>query len=148
MHTNRQLSLAVRHALATGAIAVCAAGRLVAHAQQAPAGNSSDKAQSAKADSRDSQAVRVAQAAPNGNSAGVAQLQEVVITGSLIQRTSIETPNPVQVLSSKDLMQSGYTDVSDVLRNLPSNGASTLSQSFSFAFASGASGAVVQGNPR
>jgi iron complex outermembrane recepter protein len=135
MGMNKQLTQAVRCALATGAIAVCGAGCLAAHAQQtSPGSGASNGVQTAQA-----------QTTTGGNSAGVAQLQEVVITGSLIARTSVETPNPVQVLSSKDLVQSGYTDVSDVLRNIPSNGASTLSQSFSFAFASGASGISLRG---
>jgi iron complex outermembrane recepter protein len=73
------------------------------------------------------------------------QLQTIVITGSLIERTATESPNPVQVISAKDLVQSGYTDISDVLRNISANGASTLSQSFSFAFATGASGISLRG---
>ena len=72
-------------------------------------------------------------------------LQQIVITGSLISRTNVETPSPVQVISSKDLTQSGYTDLSDILRNISANGASTLSQSFSFAFAAGASGVSLRG---
>jgi iron complex outermembrane receptor protein len=73
------------------------------------------------------------------------QLQTIVITGSLIERTATESPNPVQVISSKDLVQSGYTDISDVLRNITANGASTLTQSFSFAFATGGSGISLRG---
>jgi iron complex outermembrane receptor protein len=68
-----------------------------------------------------------------------------VITGSLIESTAIETPNPVTVLTSKDLIRSGYTNISDVLRNIPANGMGTLSQSFSFAFASGGSGVALRG---
>jgi iron complex outermembrane receptor protein len=73
------------------------------------------------------------------------QLQTIVITGSLIERTATESPNPVQVISAKDLVQSGYTDISDVLRNISANGASTLSQSFGGAFAAGASGISLRG---
>ena len=45
-------------------------------------------------------------------------LETVTITGSLLKRTDIETPSPVQVITSDDLKDSGYTNLSDVLRNL------------------------------
>jgi iron complex outermembrane receptor protein len=72
-------------------------------------------------------------------------LQEVVITGSLISRTDHETPSPVQILSSEQIQHSGYTDISDILRNISANGANTLSQAFPGAFASGASGVSLRG---
>src|ERR1700683_2280757 len=72
-------------------------------------------------------------------------LQTVIVTGSVIKRTDFETPSPVQVMTAADLQQSGYTSVSDVLRNLSANGAGTLSQSFGGAFAGGASGVGLRG---
>jgi len=36
------------------------------------------------------------------------QLHEIVITGSLIKRTDIETPSPVQIITDVDLKNSGY----------------------------------------
>jgi iron complex outermembrane receptor protein len=72
-------------------------------------------------------------------------LQTVVVTGSIIKRTDFETPSPVQVMTAEDLQQSGYTSVSDVLRNLSANGQGTLSQSFNFGFAGGASGVALRG---
>src|SRR5580692_6039263 len=72
-------------------------------------------------------------------------LQEVVVTGSLIKRSDTETPSPVQVISEKDLKDSGYTNVSDVLRNLAANGQGTLNQGFTEAFAAGASGVALRG---
>jgi iron complex outermembrane receptor protein len=91
--------------------------------------------------------ILLAQTTPSPAASGPApqELQTIVITGSLIERTATESPNPVQVISAKDLVQSGYTDISDVLRNISANGASTLSQSFSFAFAAGASGISLRG---
>jgi iron complex outermembrane recepter protein len=89
-----------------------------------------------------------AQEATHGDAASSddeATLQEIVVTGSLIKRTNTETPSPVQVITEQDLKQSGYTTVSDVLRNLSANGASTLSQSFSGAFASGGAGVSLRG---
>ncbi len=119
MTLNGDVLRAGRRALTTLAFAICCAASIAAYAQQAPPG-------------------------PQGNQ-GPQPLPEVVITGSLISRTDIETPSPVQVLNAKDLAQSGYTDVSDILRNLSANGASTLSQSFGFAFAAGASGVSLRG---
>jgi len=72
-------------------------------------------------------------------------LQTVVVTGSLIKRTDKETPSPVQVISDVDLKNSGYTNVSDVLRNLAANGQGTLNQGFTEAFAAGASGIALRG---
>ncbi|MGB6603513.1 MAG: TonB-dependent receptor [Steroidobacteraceae bacterium] len=78
-------------------------------------------------------------------SATAAPLQEVVVTGSLIKRTDTETPSPVQIISQKDLVNSGYTNVNDVLRNLAANGQGTLNQGFTEAFAAGASGVALRG---
>jgi iron complex outermembrane recepter protein len=72
-------------------------------------------------------------------------LQTVVVTGSLIKRTDTETPSPVQIISEVDLKNSGYTNVSDVLRNLAANGAGTLNQGFTQAFAAGATGIALRG---
>jgi iron complex outermembrane receptor protein len=73
------------------------------------------------------------------------QIQEVVVTGSLLKRTDKETPSPVQIISDQDLKNSGYTELTDVLRNLAANGAGTLNQGFTEAFAAGASGVALRG---
>ena len=67
------------------------------------------------------------------------------MTGSLIPQTPEEWPGPMQIISAADLQQSGYTDVSDVLRSLPANGASTLTQDNPNAYAGGASGISLRG---
>jgi len=72
-------------------------------------------------------------------------VEEVVVTGSMIRRTDAETPSPVSILTAEDLVKSGYTDVSEVLRNLTANGQGTLSQSFAGAFAGGGSGVALRG---
>lgn len=74
-----------------------------------------------------------------------ASLQRVEITGSNIRRADKETPSPVQVITAEDLAKSGFTSVSDVLRNITANGQGTLSQSFSQGFAGGASGIALRG---
>jgi iron complex outermembrane receptor protein len=73
------------------------------------------------------------------------ELQEIVVTGSLIKRTDTETPSPVQVITADDLKNSGYTNVSDVIRNLAATGMGTLNQNFDQAFASGGSGVALRG---
>ncbi len=86
-----------------------------------------------------------AQQQTSAASTSAAPIQEVVVTGSLIKRTDTETPSPVQVISDQDLKNSGYTQVSDVLRNLAANGQGTLNQGFTEAFAAGASGIALRG---
>jgi iron complex outermembrane receptor protein len=118
MISMNQIGRGVSRALAVSAITALSAGALPAQAQQQPA------QQQASSD---------------------VQLQEVVVTGSLIRRTDFETPSPIQVVTAQDLQDSGFTSVSDVLRNLAANGQGTLSQSFNFAFAGGASGVALRG---
>jgi iron complex outermembrane receptor protein len=72
-------------------------------------------------------------------------LATVVVTGSHIVRTDSETPSPLQVITSVDLQESGFTNTQEVLKNLTANGQGTLSQSFSGAFASGAAGIALRG---
>jgi iron complex outermembrane receptor protein len=83
------------------------------------------------------------QAAPASSSG--TELQEIIVTGSLIKRTDTETPSPVQIITADDLKASGYTNVSDVLRNLSANGSGTLNQGFGQAFAAGATGIALRG---
>ena len=71
--------------------------------------------------------------------------QRVTVTGSNIRRTDTETPSPIQVISADDIKQSGYTSISEVLQSITANGQGTLSQGFSGAFASGASGISLRG---
>src|SRR3569833_3032777 len=48
-------------------------------------------------------------------------LQEVVVTGSRIERSTFNTPNPVTVIGSKDIENLGLINVGDVLGELPQN---------------------------
>jgi iron complex outermembrane recepter protein len=73
------------------------------------------------------------------------EFQQVVVTGSLIKRTDTETPAPVQILTSDDLKNTGYTSVTDVLRNLAANGQGALNQAFTQALAAGGSGIALRG---
>jgi iron complex outermembrane receptor protein len=73
------------------------------------------------------------------------QLEKIEVTGSSIRRIDTETPSPIQVITADDLKKSGYTTVSEVLRNISANNQGTLSQSFNGAFAAGASGVALRG---
>ncbi len=58
-------------------------------------------------------------AAPTKPSA--TQLQEVLVTGSRIERSTFTTSNPVTVLNSQDIANLGITNVGEVLGELPQN---------------------------
>jgi iron complex outermembrane receptor protein len=72
-------------------------------------------------------------------------LQQVIVTGSRIERSDTDTPSPVQVITSQQIANSGLTSISDVLHALTSNGQGNLNQSFNGAFAAGASGISLRG---
>jgi iron complex outermembrane recepter protein len=48
-------------------------------------------------------------------------LEEVVVTGSRIERSTFNTPNPVTVLGAKDIQNLGLTNVGQVVGELPQN---------------------------
>jgi iron complex outermembrane receptor protein len=48
-------------------------------------------------------------------------LEEVVVTGSRVARSTFTTPNPVTVMDSKDIQNLGLTNVGEVLGELPAN---------------------------
>jgi len=86
-----------------------------------------------------------AQGQEQATGGGSQQLQTVVVTGTLIKRTDFDTPSPLQVISAEDLKNSGFTSISDVLRNISANGQGTLTQSNPFSFAGGAAGIALRG---
>ena len=136
MTVNQAIRRSVKQAFALGALTALAAGSLPAQAQQAGTSR-----QSAATLPSSTAQPPISQGAPPASQT----LQTIVVTGSLISQTSIVTPSPVQIIGKDQIVQSGYTNISDVLRNISANGASTLAQSFSFAFASGASGISLRG---
>ena len=48
-------------------------------------------------------------------------LEEVVVTGSRVARSTFTTPNPVTVMDAKDIENLGLTNVGEVLGQLPQN---------------------------
>ncbi|WP_040786036.1 TonB-dependent receptor [Massilia niastensis] len=71
--------------------------------------------------------------------------QRVVVTGSLISRTDLETPSPIQVITAEEMVKSGKTSVAEILSDLAANGQGALGTGFPGAFANGASGVSLRG---
>ncbi len=122
MKTNL-ISPAVRYALITGAAMTLAAPAVFA--QVAGQANTQNQNQSQ-------------------NQQNVS-LKKVMVTGSAIPRTSIETPAPVTVITAKQIQESGLTTISDVLRTLSADNSGTIPLAFSAGFANGSSGIALRG---
>ncbi|MGO3518028.1 MAG: TonB-dependent receptor plug domain-containing protein, partial [Acetobacter cibinongensis] len=60
---------------------------------------------------------RAAQTAEGGTEA-------VTVTGSFLRQGRNTSPNPVQIISAKDIQQTGVTNVGDFLQRMPSIGSS------------------------
>ena len=54
-------------------------------------------------------------------SAGEQKLERVEVTGSRLRRADIETPSPVQVISSDEIVRSGAVTLNELLQKLPAN---------------------------
>src|SRR6266581_8762670 len=72
--------------------------------------------------------------APADAQMGVTPMERIDVTGTNIRRVDSETPSEVQVISADQMIRSGYTSVSQVLRDLTANGQGTLTQGFNRAF--------------
>jgi iron complex outermembrane receptor protein len=72
-------------------------------------------------------------------------LDRVEVTGSIIKRLNAETPSPVQVISRKEIEESGVTTVDEFLRRNPAVGAGSLNDSVSNSFNSGTSSIGLRG---
>src|SRR5258707_3617491 len=84
-------------------------------------------------------------AAANEGSQASATLETIVVTGSYIRRTDTESPSPVDVITSDDILKRGMTNIADVIHSLSSDNSGTLTQNFSGAMAGGASGVSLRG---
>lgn len=47
------------------------------------------------------------------------EMEEIIVTGSRLARAADETPNPVLTVQAEDLRQSGHTNLSEALANIP-----------------------------
>jgi outer membrane receptor for ferrienterochelin and colicin len=76
--------------------------------------------------------------------AWLGQLETVIVTGSFVPRTDMETPSPLTVISAEDIAQSGLTSTTDIVRTLTADNSGTLPTSFVGA-AAGAAGVSLRG---
>jgi len=72
--------------------------------------------------------VFAADADQNANASSTAQLGKIEVTGTRIKRTSVETAQPVTIVSAQQIKQSGFASIGDVLQNLTSAGSALNSQ--------------------
>ena len=68
---------------------------------------------------------------------GATPIERITVTGTNIRRVDSETPSEVQVITKEQMIQQGFTTVSQVLRDLTANSNGTLSSGFARAFARG-----------
>jgi iron complex outermembrane recepter protein len=73
------------------------------------------------------------------------KVDKIEVTGSNIRRTDAETASPVQVITRKEIEQSGKQTISDVVRSLSADNNGSVSLAFSNGFAAGASGVSLRG---
>src|SRR5512138_1915782 len=74
-------------------------------------------------------------------------IDTIVVTGSILRRTDIETPSPVTVLSAEALEERGLNTVSEAIQRLSANNAGTIQTGWNtgFNFASGANAPALRG---
>ena len=70
-------------------------------------------------------------------------MEEVIVTGSRIVSTSLDSPSPVQTISSEDIAKTGILNTQDLLLKNPTFGTPTLSRTNSNFLTSGAGVATV-----
>lgn len=118
---NRIVHRGVQYALLSCALSALAAQAAFAQAATTSGGPSASPA-----------GPQSAQTGPaNGSSnqpLAVTELSTVVVTGTHILQSSAGAAQPIQSISANQILQSGYTNVSSVLQNIPQAGASLTSQ--------------------
>jgi iron complex outermembrane receptor protein len=83
--------------------------------------------------------------APAAPGASPTKVEEIIVTGSLIRRTGVETPSPVTVLTADTMAKSGLSNISDALRSISADNSGTIPNAFSDGFAAGSSGIALRG---
>jgi iron complex outermembrane recepter protein len=73
------------------------------------------------------------------------ELSEIVVTGSLLRRTSEESESPVTVFTAEEIKQTGLTTVADVVRTISADNSGTIPTAFGAGFAAGSSGVALRG---
>ena len=73
------------------------------------------------------------------------ELQRVEVTGSRIKQVNVEEAQSVISIDREMIERAGVTNLSDLLRKLPQNGAGSYSETFTNSFAPGAAGVSLRG---
>ena len=73
--------------------------------------------------------------------------EEIVVTGTLLRRTTAETPSPVTVVSSESMAQRGINTVAEAVQRVSANNAGTIQAGWNtgFNFATGATAPSLRG---
>ena len=72
-------------------------------------------------------------------------LDKIVVTGSNIPRSDIETSSPVQVITRQEIDRTGKNTVAEYLQTLTIDGAGSIPKSFGNGFAGGGAGVSLRG---
>jgi iron complex outermembrane receptor protein len=72
-------------------------------------------------------------------------VETIVVTGSLLSRSDVETPSPVTILTSQSIQASGLTSTADVIRSLTADNSGSIPEAFGAGFAAGSSGVALRG---
>ncbi|MGB9430073.1 MAG: Plug domain-containing protein [Gammaproteobacteria bacterium] len=121
------ISKAVRYALVAGAAMALAAPAVFA--QDANQSNTDNQNQAQNQDQQNSNV----------------KLGKIMVTGTAIPRTGIETPSPVTVITAQQIQESGLTTIADVVRSLSADNSGTIPLAFTAGFANGSSGVALRG---
>lgn len=75
------------------------------------------------------------------------EIDTIIVTGSILRRTDMETPSPVTVLSAEALEERGLNTVSEAIQRLSANNAGTIQTGWNtgFNFAPGANAPALRG---
>ena len=143
---NARAAGALRAGSALGALAFAALVATPAYAQdQGTTPQSTQPQDQTQATSNAPQVGTQAPAVPVHNTNAGSSNQEIVITGSILRRTSTESTAPVTVLSSESLARRGITTVTDAVRSISADNAGSIPNAFSNGFGAGGSAPALRG---
>jgi len=87
----------------------------------------------------------IALAQLQSGAAADAPIERVIVTGSNLKRTATETPSSVQILSKKDIEQTGAVSVADLMAKVPALGSSNQVDARDGGFSRGLATASLRG---
>jgi iron complex outermembrane receptor protein len=151
MMKQRALAVAIRRII-WAELALSAAIAVPAFAQSQPATGTTPAAPAATTAQSDTTTATPGTSGAQSSTPGTAgsngkvqQLKRFEVTGSLIRSSDKVGYNQVQVVSQKDIQDSGATTVSDFLRQTSANSANSWSEGQTSNFAAGAAGIALRG---